>query len=67
MGNTISYQGEVDVGGKTAKFLRVTGPINRTLRSSKVRKETRLKVYTVQYPSNSNDDVWKRGMGTEEI
>ncbi|HYS62000.1 MAG TPA: reverse transcriptase family protein [Gemmatimonadales bacterium] len=45
LGNEMSYQGEVDVGGKIAKFLRVTGLINRTLRNNKVQKETRLKVY----------------------
>ena len=60
LGNTISYQGEVDVGGKIAKFLRVTGLINRTLRSSKVRKETRLKVYnTLAIPMMTyGSEVW---------
>ena len=36
IGNETSYQGEVDVSSNIAKFLRVTGLINRTLRSNKV-------------------------------
>ena len=47
VGNEISYQREVDTSSKIAKLLRVTGLINRTRRSNKVQKETRLmKVYS---------------------
>ena len=45
LGNEISYQGEVVVSSKIAKFLRVNGLINSMLRSNKPQKETRLKVY----------------------
>ena len=46
--NEISYQGEVNVNSsKIAKFLSVPGLSNTTLRSDKVQKETRLKVYKI--------------------
>lgn len=45
LGTEVSYRGEVDVGNKIAKFLKVSGPINRILPANTIKRETRLKVY----------------------
>ena len=56
LGNELSYQGEVDVGSKIAKFLRVTGLINRTLSTNKVLKKNMIE--GVQHTRSANDNVW---------
>jgi len=45
VGCSISCQNKKKIGAKISKFLQITGIINRILKSSQIRKYTRLKIY----------------------
>ena len=57
MGTDLSYWGEVDVDKKIAKFLRVSGLINRMMPAHNVRRKTRLRVYNI-FAMPDGCEVW---------
>ena len=45
LGSELSYMGEIDVGAKINKFLRISGLINRVIAGNNARRDTRIKIY----------------------
>jgi hypothetical protein len=46
LGNLVSYEKEKDIDNKSTKFLKITGIMSNTVKSNKVQKGTRIKLYT---------------------
>ena len=45
LGNTISYEKELDIDNKLHKYLKITGILNNVFRPEKPLKKTRMKLY----------------------
>ena len=45
LGNTISYEKELDIDNKLQNYLKMTGILNNVFKPQKTLKKTRLKLY----------------------